>query len=94
MVKLRGPVAHGDFLGDMDRPTLNVLPCNQPSAREQKGGWCAHQCRMAPASGMSGSTVITVALMVDSVRPLKSPMRAFLTASTGCPPPAVSCARA
>ena len=46
----------------------------------------AYQLRRMPASGTSGSTSTKEVLMVPRVLPLKSPTRADLIATTGCPP--------
>ena len=54
--------------------------------------WTYHWRRW-PASGMSGSRVTLVEEVVDSVRPLKSPILAFFSARMGCCPALSACRR-
>lgn len=68
--------------GTFETQNLLAKPLNMASCCTH----VTHQLRRMPASGTSGSTSTKEVLIVPRVLPLKSPTRADLTATTGCPP--------
>ena len=81
---------HNDDITHM-RTTGNVDDDDQAHATKEVNAG-PDQCRRVPASGMSGSMATLDDETVDSVRPLKSPTRALLTARMGCCPSLKLCA--